>query len=485
MAEDLKKETVKGVAWSAVEKFSTGGVLFLANIILARILTPKDFGLLAVITIFVQIAQTFIDSGFSNALIQKKDRNQVDYSTVFFFNLAISIGLYIILYFCAPLIAHFFDNSQLTSLTRVVGLNFVIGALVSVHRTRLTVLLQFKQQSLITLISSIIAAVVSIFFAYRGIGVWALVMLTLINISLQTLLFYLTIKWHPSLVFSKTAFKSLFSYSSKLLGASLIHLLYRNIYPIVIGKKFSPTELGYFNRADTFAMYPSTVIGSIISRVAFPIFSRIQDDDVRLRSAYSKYIIFSSLIIFPIMVGMIVLAKPLTFVILKEQWLPMVPMLQILCIDWMTDHLCSINLNVLYVKGRSDLALRLEIIKKTLAIIIFFISLYWGIIGVCWGRVVYGILATYLNSYYTKRLIGLSQWQQIKDILQPFFFSFFMGLCVVISIVLISNLYLTILVGIIIGIISYLGIIFIIRRKYLEEILSVIQATITRKPVHL
>ena len=436
MAEDLKRETVKGVAWSAVEKFSTGGVLFFANIILARILTPKDFGLLAVITIFVQIAQTFIDSGFSNALIQKKDRNQVDYSTVFFFNLAISIGLYIILYFCSPLIAHFFDNPQLTSLTRVVGLNFVIGALVSVHRTRLTVLLQFKKQSLITLISSVVAAVVSIFFAYKGIGVWALVMLTLINISLQTILFYVTIKWHPSLVFSKSAFKSLFSYSSKLLGASLIHLLYRNIYPIVIGKKFSPTELGYFNRADTFAMYPSTVIGSIISRVAFPIFSRIQDDNLKLRNAYMKYITYSSYIIFPLFTYIILLAHPITIVLFTDKWTPMVPMLQILCIDWMTDHLNQINLNVLFVKGRSDLALKLEIIKKVIAIIILFISLFGGIICVCWGRVIYGLFALGLNSFYTKQLIDISIQQQIKSLGKPILYSLILG------VVLISILYI-------------------------------------------
>ena len=475
MSEDLRKETVKGVAWSAVEKFSTGGVLFLANIILARILTPKDFGLLAVITIFVQIAQTFIDSGFSNALIQKKDRNQVDYSTVFFFNLAISIALYIILFFCSPLIAHFFDNPQLTSLTRVVGLNFVIGALVSVHRTRLTVLLQFKQQSLITLISSVVAAVVSIFFAYRGIGVWALVMLTLINISLQTILFYVSIKWHPSMVFSKTAFKSLFSYSSKLLGASLIHLLYRNIYPIVIGKKFSPTELGYFNRADTFAMYPPQMIGNVVSRVAFPIFSRIQDDDARLRSAYSKYIIFSSLIIFPIMVGMIVLAKPLTLVILKEQWLPMVPMLQILCIDWMTDHLCSINLNVLYVKGRSDLALRLEIIKKTLAIIIFFISLYWGIIGVCWGRVLYGLVAVYMNSYYTKRLIDIALWKQLKDIAVPLLQALGMGVTVLLVVCSGLPLFSKLICGIVIGLLSYATILFATNRTMFKEMILLLR----------
>ena len=216
MSENLKKETVKGVAWSGIDKIANGGILFIANIILARLLTPKDFGLLAIIAIFIQISQTFIDSGFTNALIQKKDRSQTDYSTVFFFNLAISIGFYVVLFFCAPFIASFFENEKLTSLTRVVGLNLIIGALVSVHRTRLTIQLRFKIQAVISLISSIASAVVAIWMAYHGYGVWALVALTIVNITLQVALIFIIIKWRPSFLFSKTAFKSLFSYSSKL-----------------------------------------------------------------------------------------------------------------------------------------------------------------------------------------------------------------------------------------------------------------------------
>ena len=473
MSENLKKETVKGVAWSGIDKIANGGILFIANIILARLLTPKDFGLLAIIAIFIQISQTFIDSGFTNALIQKKDRSQTDYSTVFFFNLAISIGFYVVLFFCAPFIASFFENEKLTSLTRVVGLNLIIGALVSVHRTRLTIQLRFKIQAVISLISSIASAVVAIWMAYHGYGVWALVAWTRVNITLQVALIFIIIKWRPSFLFSKTAFKSLFSYSSKLLGASLIHLLYRNIYPIIIGKKFSPVELGYFNRADTFAMYAPYTISSVISRVAFPIFSRIQDDDARLRNAYSKYIIFSSLIIFPIMTGLILLAKPLTLQILTEKWLPMVPMLQILCIDWMTDHLCQINLNILYVKGRSDLALRLEIKKKTIAILIFFISLYWGIIGVCWGRVVYGFIAVYFNSYYTKRLIGISLIQQLKDIIIPLLQAIGMGIAVGLTICYMQSVSLQIIFGIIEGIIIYIIIIFLTRKSYIAEIIKI------------
>ena len=481
MTEDLKKETAKGVAWSGIDKIANGGIQCLANIVLARMLTPKDFGLLAIIAIFVQISQTFIDSGFGNALIQKKDRSQTDYSTVFFFNLALSFGFYVILFFCAPLIADFFDNEKLTSLTRGVGLNLIIGALVSVHKTRLTVQLRFKIQAVISLISSCVSAIVAIWMAYRGYGVWSLVALTITSISVQMVLIYILIKWRPSLEFSKTAFRSLFSYSSKLLGASLIHLLYRNIYPIIIGKKFSPVELGYFNRADTFAMYPPYMIGSVISRVAFPIFSRIQDDNARLRNAYSKYIVFASLIIFPILIGLLVLAEPLTLLILKEKWLPMVPMLQILCIDWMTDHLCTINLNVLYVKGRSDLAFKLEIIKKSLALGIFFVSLYWGIIGVCWGRVVYSCCAVYLNSFYTKRLIGISLYQQLKDISMPLMQSSAMGIVVVLYYNTVSFVdYIRISSAIMIGIASYLLIIFFTSKKNLNEFLSMIYSLIKR-----
>lgn len=470
MSEDLKKETVKGVAWSGIDKIANGGILFIANIVLARLLSPKDFGLLAIISIFVQISQTFIDSGFTNALIQKKDRSQTDYSTVFFFNLAISIGFYIVLFFCAPFISHFFENEKLTYLTRVVGLNLIIGALVSVHKTRLTIELRFKIQAVISLISSIVSVVIAIWMAYHGYGVWSLVSLSIVSITLQVLLIYVLIKWKPSILFSKTSFKTLFSYSSKLLGASLIHLIYRNLYPIVIGKRFSPLQLGYFNRADLFAMYPSSTITSIVTRVAFPIFSRIQDDNNKLKNAYSKYITFSSLLIFPMMTGLIVLAKPITIVLLTDKWLPMVPMLQILCIDWMTDHLCQINLNVLFVKGRSDLAFKLEILKKSIAILILFISLHWGIIGVCWGRVVYGIIAVLLNSYYTKILISLSILDQFKDLFRPLLFSLCMGILVGFNYFIFSSALSLLISGVIVGLVAYIIILLLVPRSPIMEI---------------
>lgn len=473
MAEDLKKESVKGVVWSGIEKFASSGILFVANILLVRILTPEDFGLLALIAIFVQISQTFIDSGFSNALIQKKDATQIDYSTVFIFNLAISVILYFILFVTAPLIAAFFKNEELVDLTRVIGINLIIGALVSVHKTRLTIQLRFKIQSYITIISSLIGAIVSVYMAYKGWGVWSLVILTLLNTTIQVLLIYLIISWRPSLTFSIKSFKRLFSYSSKLLGASLIHLLYSNIYTIIIGKKFTPLQLGYFNRAETFAMYTPNLVGTVMSRVAFPIFSRIQDDNQRLRKAYSQYIIYASLLIFPCLIGLIVLAKPLILLILKSKWLPMVPMFQILCLTYMTEHLSSININVLSVKGRSDLALRLEIIKKTIAIVIFLISLKWGIIAVCWGRVVYGITALCINSHFTKELIGISLYQQFKDILYPFFCSIIMGMAMYFLLKISVMPIMEIIVSISGGIIIYIVAIYAIKRDYIYELISI------------
>lgn len=471
---NLGKETAKGVAWSGIEKIASGGVQFLANIILARLLTPEDFGLIAIIAIFIQIAQVFIDSGFTNALIQRKNRTANDYSTVFIFNLLIAILLYILLYFTAPIISHFFKNSELTSLTRVIGLNLIIGSLSSVQLTKLSIELRFKIQAIISLLSSILSAVISIYLAYSGFGIWSLVILSLSNFTIQTILIYSLVRWFPSINFSKESFKNLFGYSSKILGTSIISLMYKNIYPIVIAKLFNPIDLGYFNRADTYAMYPSTIIGSIMSKVSFPIFSKIQDDNKKLITAYSNYIIYSSLVIFPLMVYMIALAKPLTLLVLTEKWLPMVPLLQILCLDWMTDHLSKINLNILYVKGRSDLALKLEIIKKIIAISIFIISIFWGLIGICWGRAIYGVIAVYINSYYTDKLIGIKISCQLNDIFIPFTFAILSGIIVFIISFLTNSLILKILVSSIIGLLIYLILISIFRKNYITGLLSVI-----------
>lgn len=480
MAESLKRKTVRGVAWSAVERFSTLFVQLIVNIILSRILMPEDFGMIAMLTVFIQFSQAFIDSGFTNALIQRKDRTNVDFCTVFYFNFVIACILYVILYISAPWIAEFYNMPPLTKIARILGINLVVGALASVHRTKLSIDLRFKVQSIISFLAVIISGVISILMAYNGFGIWALVFQSIISLTLQTiLLFILGTHWIPSLVFSIYSFKKLFAYSSKILGSSLISLLYRNLYPIVIGKKFSAVELGYYSRADLFSTMPTSSITLILSKVAFPIFSTIQDDNAKLRVAYSKYIVFASLIVFPIMLGLATLSKPLIVVCMTDKWLMAVPLLQILCFDCMFDHISAINLNILYVKGRSDLALKLEIIKKTIAIGILFASLPFGIFAICWGRLFYSLMAILLNTYYTRKLIGLPLLKQINDFMPYLLCGVVMAVAVWLSTYWISSMVLQIVIGIIIGGTLYTLLIFIFRRLIFIEFCDIIKGNFT------
>lgn len=462
MAENLRKKTASGVFWSAIERFSLQGVQFIINIIMARLLLPSDYGVIGMLTVFLLISQTFIDGGFANALIQRKDRTETDFSTVFYFNVFIAVLFYILIFFSAPLIAIFYNMPGLEDVARVIALSLIISSLSAVHKIKLTIDIDFKTQSKISFTAALISGIVGIWMAYKNFGVWALVTQTLINSVLQTAFYYWLSHWFPLKVFSWHSFKTLFSFGSKLLVSSLIHTVYYNLYSIIIGKKFSAADLGYYTRAEQFATFPSSNVNSIISRVTFPILSSIQDDDERLALAYRKYIRLASFIIFPLMIGLIALAKPLIILLLTEKWLGIVVLLQILCIDWMLDHLSIINLNLLYVKGRSDWALRLEIVKKIIATIILFSSIPFGIVGMCWGRVLYSVIATYLNSYYTKSLIGLSLGEQIKDIFPSLVISVLMGGVVYGSTMLFSSVVLQLFTGFCIGV----GIYFIMSRFF-------------------
>lgn len=477
MTEGLKGKTVKGVAWSAVERFSTLFTQVGVNIILARILMPEDFGMIAILAVFIQFSQAFIDSGFTNALIQRKNRTNVDFCTVFYFNFVVACLLYVILYISAPWIAEFYNMPALTKVTRILGINLVIGALASVHRTKLSIDLRFKVQSIISFLSVIVSGLISILMAYNKFGIWALVFQSIISLTLQTILLYaLGTHWIPSLVFSVHSFKKLFAYSSKILGSSLISLLYRNLYPLAIGKRFSAVELGYYSRADLFSTMPTSSITLVLSKVAFPIFSTIQEDNAKLRIAYSKYIVFASLIVFPIMLGLAALSKPLIVVCMTDKWLMTVPLLQILCFDCMFDHISAINLNILYVKGRSDLALKLEIIKKSIAIIILFVALPFGILAICWGRLFYSLIAIFLNTYYTRRLIGLPLLKQINDFMPYLLCSIVMAITVWLSTYWISSMILQIVIGMSLGIALYVLLILIFQRLIFMEFCDIIKS---------
>ncbi|MEL5895760.1 lipopolysaccharide biosynthesis protein [Bacteroides sp. GD17] len=475
MEKSLQAKTINGVIWSGIERFSLQGVQFLINIVMARILQPSDYGMIGMLAVFLQISQAFIDSGFTSALIQQKERTEVDYSTVFYFNVVLSVFFYIAIFLGAPLIASFYYLPALVPVTRVVAVSLIISSLSAIHKTKLTIDIDFRTQSKVSLLSAIASGGIGIIMAYNGFGVWALVYQTLINVTLQTFFLYYYLHWMPTCGFSVMSFKKLFSFGSKLLISGLIHKIYYNLYGIVIGRKFSVVDLGYYTRAEQFAFFLSSNINAVISRVMYPILSLIQDDDKRLSSAYRKYINFASFIIFPLMVGLAALSSPLVDLLLTDKWMMVVPLLQILCLDWMFDHLSVINQNLLYVKGRSDLALKVEIIKKTIATTILFLSIPFGIIGMCWGRVLYSLIAVYLNAYYTKKLIGLSFWMQMKDIAPSLFIAFLMGGLVYPINRTDLDSYLQLLVGFIGGVFFYFSAMYIFQRNLVLNFLQLIK----------
>lgn len=409
--------TTNGVIWSAIERFSVQGISFILSIVIARLVTPGEYGLIAMLAIFMAIAQSFIDSGFGNALIQKKDRDEVDYSTVFYFNIGISLILYGILYICAPLIARFYNQPELTSVTRWIGLNLIFISLSIVQRTRLNIELNFKLQAKVSLAAVIISGIVGIILAYKGNGVWALVFQSLSNNLLSTIFLWVAAKWHPLLVFSISSFKKLFSFGSKLLASGLLHTIYMNLYSLVIGKFYNTSDVGFYNRASTISQYPSTNIVMIITRATYPVLCKHQDDDCWLEQNFLNYLRMTCFIVFPLMMILAVIAKPLVLLVLTEKWLPAAELISILSLAYMWYPVMLINNQMLNVKGRSDLFLTAEIIKKIVAVVILCATLPFGVVWLCWGIFIYNIFDMIIIIGFSKKVICTGYMPQLLTML--------------------------------------------------------------------
>lgn len=440
--------TTKGVLWSAIERFSVQGVSFLLSIVIARLITPGEYGLIAMLTIFMAVAQSFIDSGFGNALIQKKDRNEVDYSTVFYFNIVISVLLYGILYLCAPLIARFYNQPILTSVTRWVGLNLIIMSLSLVQRTRLNVDLNFKLQAKVSLTAVIISGIIGITLAYNGWGVWALVIQGLSNNLFSTILLWITTKWHPLFEFSVTSFRRLFSFGSKLLASGLLHTIYLNLYSLVIGKFYNAADVGFYNRAYTISQYPSTNIVMIITRAIYPVQCAHQDDGRWLEDMFIKYLRMTCFIVFPLMILLAVIARPLVAIVLTDKWLPAASLISILSIAYMWYPVMVINNQMLNVKGRSDLFLKAEIIKKIVAIAILCATLPFGIIWLCLGVLIYNVFDVLLIITFSKKVFSTGYYSQMRAIFPIFMISVIAGLIAWVISSLLHNDWANITIGI-------------------------------------
>lgn len=413
----LKDKTVTGLFWSFSDSAAAQGTQFVVGIILARLLLPEEFGLIGMIMIVTAVSGALINSGFGAALIQKKDVTQADYSTVFFYNLAVSFVLYIIIYFSAGAVASFFDQPQLVAILRVLSLGIIINAFALVQRTILTKKIDFKTQTRITVISAVLSGAVAILLAYNGWGVWSLVVKMLLLNFLQTALLWFYNRWYPSLVFSPESFRRLFGFGSKLLVSGLIDTVYQNLFYVIIGRFFSAAALGYYTRANNFKNLASQNITGVIQRVTYPVLSSIKDDPERLKNGYKKTIQSTVFITFPIMLGMAAAAEPMILFLIGDRWLQSVPYLQLLCFAGMLYPLHALNLNMLMVKGRSDLFLKLEIAKKVTIIPLIVIGIQWGITGLIGALIAGSFIAFFMNSFYSGRMIGYSMREQVGDIL--------------------------------------------------------------------
>lgn len=470
----ISSKSVRGVVWSAVESFSLQGVQFLIGIVLARLLTPSDFGMIGMLTIFMSVSQTFIDCGFSNALIRQKNTTEKDYGTAFLLNFIISLVAFGILFAIAPFVADFYNMPELESVMRAISTTLIINALFVVHKARLTRAVDFKTQSKVSLTAAVLSGGLGIYLAYNGFGVWSLVYQSICNSLLTLILITLLLKWFPRPGFHRESFNELFGFGSKILVASLISSIYSNLYNIVIGKRYSATDLGHFTRADQLGKFPSQNVAGIMSRVTLPILSQLQDAPARLRTVYEKYLKVTCFVVFPLMMGLAALAEPVVVLLLGDKWMPAVAMLQILCFGLMLDPVCNINLNLLYVKGRSDLVLRLEIIKKTIAVSILVITSFGGIVWMCVGSACYGYIATILNTRYTGQFIGLNTFRQIKQIAPYYVLSLIMAAIVYGSSTLATgNDLVRLVVGCVSGVAVYLGVAFIFKMDALKELLKI------------
>lgn len=453
----LREKTISGLFWSFIQKAGVSAISFLTTILLARILSPKDFGLIGMLTIFIQLSQSLIEAGFNSALIQKKDPDAEDYSSVFYINLVTSIFLYIVLFFCAPFISNFYQQPILTPLTRVLSLVFVINSFAYVQEARLNKELQFKVLMIIHLPSIFIGGLVSISMALLGFGVWSIVAMQVATRFAYTLQIWIRAKWKPLRSFNKKKAKDLFSFGGKLMLSGIFTTLYNNIYLVVIGKFYPISSVGYYQNGYTMATTPSNTITSTLNSVTFPAFSSIQDDDRRLKGGYRRVMQQAFFWICPLYILVGVLAYPLFDLIFTSKWLPAVPYFRWLCVVGVLQPLLTYNLNIVNVKGRSDIWLKLQLVRRIVTIIAVFIVIPFGITALLIVQAASSVFSFILFSYYSGRFIQYSVNEQLRDLSGILFLSVLTG-CVVF---LFDHLFkgsgdfARLLLGMIIGVVFY------------------------------
>ncbi|TFT57581.1 lipopolysaccharide biosynthesis protein [Proteus mirabilis] len=471
-------QIIKSLKWSAIERLATQLVQLVVMLILAKMLGPEAFGLMGILAIFIAISQVLVDSGLNSAIIRKTNRKEIDFSTAFIFNILISLICYIILFSIAPFIAVYFHQPELTNLTRILSLIIIINSFSMIQKTKLTITLDFKTQAIASLLSAIISGLTALIAAYLNYGVWSLVLQSIIFSLFSVLFLNILSPWKPSLKFSLYSFRDLFSFGSKIMISGLIDCVYQNIYQVIIGKKFTTIDVGYFTQANQLVRTPSITITSIIQRVTYPILSSIQDNEKSLNENYILTLRLSAAIVFPLLCGLGAIADPIIPLFLGNEWLPSATLVSILTMGLLLYPIHAINLNFLQVKGRSDLYLKLEIIKKIITTLILIVSIPYGIKAICFGIMIQSYIALFINTYYSGKLGNLSTISQLKMHIPLWLLSILSCLVAkILSILITTNLWNELVFTILIAPILY-----IIAIKYIQtDLYHYIISSITSK----
>lgn len=426
----LRQKTFSNLLWRFMERMGAQLVAFVVSLILARILSPEHYGLIALVTVITSILNVFVDSGLGTALIQKKNADDTDFSTVFYANIFICIILYIVLFFTAPLIAHFFKKLELVSVIRVLGISVIISGVKNVQQAYVSKHLMFKKFFFATIGGAIVSAIVGIVLAVRGFGVWALVLQQLISAFIDTCILWLIVPWRPKRLFSLSRLKSLYSFGWKLLVASLINTIYLDIRQIVIGRGYSSSDLAYYNQGQKFPQLIGINVNSTIDSVLFPVMTEVQQDVLKIKMMTRRAIKTASYIMWPLLLGLAGVSHNVVTLILTDKWLPCVPYLILACFCFGFEPLQTANLNAIKALGRSDITLKLEIVKKSISTIIIFLTMPFGVLAIAIGSFIYTIIATVCNSFPNRKLLNYSYFEQIKDIFPSFFISICMSVLV-------------------------------------------------------
>ena len=475
----LKQKALSGIFWTLIQQFSSQGISFIVTIILARLLLPEQFGLIAILNVFVNIGSILMDGGMGQSLIRTENPDIEDYSTVFYFNLIVSFIIYSVVYILSPFIADFYNQPELEYITKWYCIIFITNAFSSIHYTRLTKNMEFKKELTITIPSLILSSTVGVLMAYNGFGIWSLVVSSILQSTTVGIQLWFRSDWKPIFKFNKEKFYFHFKYGYKLTLSGILDAFFNNIYVLIIGKYFAANQVGFFNRADSLKQLPVNNISSVLNKITFPLFAKIQDDNERLKEMNKKIMQMVLYFVAPTLLIMAALGEPLFRLLFTDKWLPAVPYFQILCWGGILYPIHAYNLNILKVKGRSDLFLRLEIYKKIIVIITIISSISFGIIGLLYGTIITSIIAFFVNTYYTGKLINYSSFKQMIDLTPILFVAVLTGGLVYSLDVLLLNKILNdifrLIVGSTFGIIIFYLLSILLRLDSLNELKLIIK----------